>query len=207
MGLISIREDEIIRIIQTISNPALNWFFFGISQLGSWIFFIILVVTLFICGKRTHAILLSSILLFGSFFIVNPLKLLIGRSRPTLQFFNHVNATNPSMPSGHAFSSCAVATYVILYNPSFRKKIVYYCYAILVSVSRVYFGVHWPSDVVVGAILGIFISIAIHANYQRLLESFGKLSRWKKATIAVLIGVGLGISICFTYIGSQQLSK
>lgn len=203
MGLIIIREDEIIRIIQTISTPAINWFFFGITQLGSWIFFVILVLTLFICGKRKHAILLTSILLFGSFFIVNPLKFLIGRLRPTLQFFYHVRGTNPSMPSGHAFSSSAVATYAILQNPSFRKKIAYYSYAILVSISRVYFGVHWPSDVVIGAILGVFISIAINMNYQRLLESFGKLSRCKKTTIVLLIGVGLGISIYFTYMGSQ----
>lgn len=207
MGLITIREDEIIRTIQTISTPALNWFFFGITQLGSWIFFIILVVALFFNGKRKHAILLASILLFGSFFIVNPLKLLIGRPRPTLQFFDYVSGTNPSMPSGHAFSSCAVATYALLHNPSLRKKIAYYSYAILISISRVYFGVHWPSDVVVGAILGIFISIIVHANYQRCLEFFCKLSCWKKVIIVVLIGVGLGISIYLTYLGSQQLSK
>ncbi|MFQ5819965.1 MAG: phosphatase PAP2 family protein [Candidatus Heimdallarchaeota archaeon] len=203
MGLISIREDEIIRTIQTFSTPALNWFFFGITQLGSWIFFIILVVALFINGKRKHAILLASILLFGSYFIVNPLKLLIGRPRPTLQIFDHVSTTNPSMPSGHAFSSFAVATYAILHNLSLRKKSAYYTYAVLVSISRVYFGVHWPSDVVVGAILGIFTSIAVHTNYLRCWEFFNKLSQRKKVIIVMLIGVGLGISICLTYVGSQ----
>ncbi|MFQ6123607.1 MAG: phosphatase PAP2 family protein [Candidatus Heimdallarchaeota archaeon] len=202
MGLITIHEDEIIRTIQTISTPALNWFFFGITQLGSWIFFIILVVTLFIYGWRKHAILLVSILLFGSFFIVNPLKLLIGRSRPTYQFFKYVSATNRSMPSGHAFSSCAVATYAILHNPSLPKKIAYFSYAFLVSISRVYFGVHWPSDVLVGAILGIFFSIAIHTNYQRCWEFFNRLSYWKKVIFVVLVGTGLGISSYLTFVES-----
>ncbi len=201
--MIKIHENEIIRIIQSISTPALNWFFFGITQLGSWIFFTILIITLFIYGKKKYALLLASILLFGTFFIVNPLKLLIGRPRPTLQFFNYVGATNSSMPSGHAFSSCAVSSYAILHNPSIQKKIVYYTYAILVSISRVYFGVHWPSDVVVGAILGIFTSIAVYTYYQRYWEFFNKQNNWKKAIIVVLIGVGLGISICLTYRGSQ----
>ena len=64
-----------------------------------------------------------------------------------------------SFPSGHATVSFACAATLALAVP--RLSIPLYTLAVLISFSRVYVGVHYPLDVVAGAILGIAIARAL----------------------------------------------
>jgi undecaprenyl-diphosphatase len=64
-----------------------------------------------------------------------------------------------SFPSGHATVSFACATTLALSVP--RLSIPLYTLAVLISFSRVYVGVHYPLDVLAGAILGIAIARAL----------------------------------------------
>ena len=61
-----------------------------------------------------------------------------------------------SYPSGHASSAFAAARVVAVLEPTLAKEA--YTLATQVAVSRVYAGVHFPSDVVVGALLGTGIA-------------------------------------------------
>lgn len=85
------------------------------------------------------------------------LKRLINRHRPPLedQLLYHFN---PSMPSGHAVGAFALATAVALV---FKKSwtLLCFCIAAGVATSRLYVGVHWLSDVVVGALVGCAVSL------------------------------------------------
>jgi len=58
-----------------------------------------------------------------------------------------------SFPSGHAIFFFAIAT--VMY--CFDKKVGFWSFVVaaLISIARVYVGVHWPSDILAGAILGI----------------------------------------------------
>jgi undecaprenyl-diphosphatase len=61
-----------------------------------------------------------------------------------------------SMPSGHA---CGAFMLAALFAERFRRKrYVFYCLAASVALSRVYLGVHYPSDVIAGACLGLAIT-------------------------------------------------
>jgi undecaprenyl-diphosphatase len=64
-----------------------------------------------------------------------------------------------SFPSGHAMVSFACATVLALAVPRLRWQL--YALATLISFSRVYVGVHYPLDVLAGAVLGVAIAIAL----------------------------------------------
>jgi membrane-associated phospholipid phosphatase len=63
-----------------------------------------------------------------------------------------------SFPSGHAATAFAAATAVGVLHPRFRAPLL--ALAVMVALSRVYLGVHFWSDVLVGSLLGVGIGLA-----------------------------------------------
>lgn len=107
--------------------------------------------------KKNGFIMITS--LFIGFFIGNLiLKNVIARERPFTQLDFIPLITPPtdfSFPSGHSLSSFVGATTIFMFN---RKLGAFaYVLAVLIAISRVLLTVHYPTDVIVGAILGIFI--------------------------------------------------
>jgi undecaprenyl-diphosphatase len=80
------------------------------------------------------------------------------RPRPFLVLPVHqlLADTSWSFPSGHATFFFAMATAVFLYNR--KVGIVFFAAVILITVSRVITGIHYPSDIVGGAIIGIAVA-------------------------------------------------
>jgi undecaprenyl-diphosphatase len=64
---------------------------------------------------------------------------------------------SPSFPSNHAVNASALATLAALYLPRFGLPAM--ALAVLVVYSRVYVGVHYPLDVLVGSVLGIVVAL------------------------------------------------
>jgi len=87
------------------------------------------------------------------------LKNIFERIRPCIQDIV-ISLSCPSdfsFPSGHAATSFAAATTIALLDP--KRKILYYSIALIISLSRIYLGVHYLFDIIGGIILGISISI------------------------------------------------
>jgi undecaprenyl-diphosphatase len=79
------------------------------------------------------------------------------RSRPFIN--NNVNlvvnySNESSFPSGHAAFFFAIATVVYLHNK--KAGILFFVGALLISLGRIFVGIHWPLDILAGAIVGIF---------------------------------------------------
>lgn len=79
------------------------------------------------------------------------LKPLIARPRPTNLLSDF------SFPSGHATIAFAMAVVLSAYEPKFRW--LFYALAVCISFSRIYIGVHYPLDVLSGALLGWGIGV------------------------------------------------
>lgn len=101
------------------------------------------------------------------------LKALFQRPRPYLTLADiqsrsaRYSPTGPegdsfSLPSGHASMAFAVATSLSLSHPEWYVIGPGVVWATAVALSRVWLGVHYPSDIVAGALLGSAISVAVH---------------------------------------------
>ncbi len=88
------------------------------------------------------------------------LKKMFKRPRPCDFLMNltaHVTPSDKfSLPSGHTAAAWLMASIVAHYYPPFA--VLAYCWALLIGLSRVLLGVHYPSDVVAGTLLGITIA-------------------------------------------------
>jgi undecaprenyl-diphosphatase len=70
--------------------------------------------------------------------------------------------------SSHAANSFALATFLVMILPSEYKKLKYalVAWALLVSYSRIYNGVHYPADVIGGAALGVLLGLSFVKLFQ-----------------------------------------
>lgn len=145
-------------------NLFFEWIFLIISTLGqARLIWPVLVIGFLLFHKRKIGwIILEASLAMGIGSVLNELLLknIFERQRPFTIFFNIPNldttATGFSLPSSHALAAFSIATVLFL---GLKKKwigILFFVLAILISYSRIYLGVHFPLDVLAGALLGIF---------------------------------------------------
>ena len=84
------------------------------------------------------------------------LKSLIKRDRPFVQLQNCQSAIKPSdkfsMPSGHTAAAFLMASLIAYFYVEFAS--IAYVWAVMIGMSRVVLGVHYPSDILAGALLG-----------------------------------------------------
>jgi membrane-associated phospholipid phosphatase len=88
------------------------------------------------------------------------IKLLVRRRRPVLDGLPPLGGAPSSLsfPSAHAMSSFAVATAMFRVDPATSAA---FLVAIALSLGRPYLGMHYPSDVLAGALLGIVLGLVV----------------------------------------------
>lgn len=111
--------------------------------------------------KRDSAIRRKGLYIGGSMAVATALtlgmKYTINRERPYKTYpdiINLTNETSPAFPSGHTSLAFATATSFTFAYPKWYVAIPSFAWASSVGYSRMHLGVHYPSDVVVGALVG-----------------------------------------------------
>ena len=101
------------------------------------------------------------------------IKMLAGRFRPEMYFkahdfgfdFFHVKQTMMSFPSGHSATAMGAAAACALLFPKYR--FLFYGFGLLVMISRVVIVRHYPSDILIGALLGVLTSYLLYERYYK----------------------------------------
>lgn len=112
----------------------------------------------------------ASILNFG---ITSAIKYSVNRDRPFVTYpdiTKKSDAGSPSFPSGHTSDAFATATSVSLAYPKWYIIVPSYAWAGTVAYSRMDLGVHYPSDVLVGALVGAGSAYLTYKINQKLLN-------------------------------------
>ena len=179
--------DILLWIQEIIRNPILTPFFKFITHLGdSGAIWIVISIALLIPKKTRKVGILCITALLGSAIVNNLiLKNLVARVRP----YEVVNGLNLliekqkdlSFPSGHTGASFAVAVIIFQCTKCTGKKkygVLALVLAFLIAFSRLYVGVHYPTDVLAGLLTGTLISILVVKinNRYKVLDNIKLLS-------------------------------
>lgn len=153
-------DEQIARIIAGSRISFLDDFMIWISYGGTWFVVLIVMTSLFLWNERKRkwifplwaSLAASAVITYG-------LKFLFFRERPfeVLDLPALVDAHRSSFPSGHA--TAVFSTLAILDKEFPKFKWFWLGFAALVGFSRLYLGVHYLSDVVVGGAIGFSVSI------------------------------------------------
>ncbi|HXX81054.1 MAG TPA: glycosyltransferase family 39 protein, partial [Thermodesulfovibrionales bacterium] len=183
--MISYNMSEWIQQMDTVvffflNRECQNWLFDLIMPVFSHRMNIIVIpfLLLFLIKEKKGAIVVFVISFFSILLAdgtTHALKEMIGRARPCNSLQNvHLLvgcSQSFSLPSGHATNSFAFAVPFLLMTRD-RLRYVFLGIAVFVSLSRIFVGVHYPSDVIVGAMVGIFSSLAVMSLYRRVEMRF-----------------------------------
>jgi undecaprenyl-diphosphatase len=164
----------------TLSNPVLDKFFAVITNVRYWMpVYVLLGIVLIFKGKKQGRIALVLALVMIAIsdqFGYRILKEFFQRERPFHTLQNVLLPIGPtgtySFPSNHALNNFAVATFFSLIYPKYKAPL--FIVAILISISRVYLGLHYPSDILGGAVIGTafgFFFAYLHALIMKYWKS------------------------------------
>ena len=157
----------------TLAGPAMTLAMSGITRLGSvvvlTVLFILTAGGLYAMGQRRDAVALT-VVMAGAIVLNNTLKYTLHRARPD-PFFGAIPETY-SFPSGHAlFSTCFYVTLAWLLAARLEHRgarVALWTAALglpaAIGFSRVYLGVHYPTDVMAGYLVAMAWLAALRAS-------------------------------------------
>jgi len=155
-----------------LANQYLGWVFSILTRLGSTDPILVVSVLLFAVGRKKEGALLFTSVILGSL-VTLPLKLAVPRPRPymtipaTIAYGMELGSSFPSGHSMRAFASaCVLSRFWSRFAPAF------FVLAVLVAFSRVYLGLHYPSDTLIGASIGLIVGYLSVRFQDKILKLF-----------------------------------
>jgi len=157
-------------IFQQINNLAGRWTCLDALAIffAKYLVYLLIVLAFLFFLKRWKIVFQSLLAAFlAKFVVVDLIKFFWDRPRPFVE--NNINQileyTGASFPSGHAALSFALS--FVIYNYNKKAGILFFVASFLISISRVFVGIHWPTDIMAGALVGVFSGWLVLKIFKR----------------------------------------
>lgn len=167
-------EMDFLLFLQKLHNPVLDFLFSNITVLGNAGIIWIIACIIMLCTKKYRkngiffAVSLVCCFLLGNLFLKN----VIARERPCWINTDIVllisNPKDFSFPSGHSMHSFVGALSIWYANK--KWGIAAFVLAGLIAFSRMYLFVHYPTDVLIGIMLGLLVTFFVHKIGRKITE-------------------------------------
>jgi undecaprenyl-diphosphatase len=171
---------KILLLINNAHTPFLDKCMLVLTYRETWVpLYLFIIIFLFIKKKKEAVLALVFIILAvicADLFASSLMKPLFHRLRPchnsdinsALYLLENICGGRYGFISSHAANTFAFSAFLFLYIGKEYKWIeVLFIWASLVSLSRVYLGVHYPSDIAVGAVSGVVIAMLFYYLYTK----------------------------------------
>jgi undecaprenyl-diphosphatase len=181
IDILKVWDRELFIFLNSLGIERFDSFWLFVTQIESWTLLFALFIFLmfyFYKWKDASATLFFLLLTFGiTILFTGIVKEYVARLRP-----NNVEAlaeiirilqkpSNYSFFSGHASSSFSITTFVVLVLRKHTKWIfLAYLWPFIFVLSRVYVGVHYPSDILVGALVGTVMAYGFYQLWKMEIQ-------------------------------------
>ncbi|MCX9084976.1 MAG: phosphatase PAP2 family protein [Candidatus Methanoperedens sp.] len=180
-------NDNINIYFHNIENPILDIFFKILTDLGSEPVYILIASLIFWCYDRKMGIRALYVILFSAY-IALLAKTLFAMPRPP-EYLHKVTENEFGFPSGHALVSSGFWGYISI---RFKKNwiiIVGIIAVVLVSLSRIYLGVHYPGDVIGGIVFGLIVAFVFSKGETGIASIISRQDLITKYLIALFFPI------------------
>ncbi len=206
-------DKQLLLLLNSFNNGYLDTFMFTFSKVAVWIPFYMSVVYILFKSQGKKAIWMLLLLIIGvvladqiSGFMKNGFQRFRPSHDPTIQNFVHiVNNSRAGLygfVSSHAANTVGFAVLSSLFIRRQTYTIAALSWALITSYSRIYLGLHFPLDILGGALTGTFIALFLYFIYKKYIlkaDNSSIVADEKIPTTALLLSVA-GI-IVYSFFG------
>ncbi len=181
MKFILILDEKLLLFINGLHTSGLDAIMFALTNGKTWLpLFLGTIIFIFVKFKLKGFFILLLVglaITLGDQISASLLKPLVGRLRPShephldgiLHIINNYRGGLYSFVSSHATNSFAVATMLwLLIGKQYKWISIFFAWAIIFSFTRIYLGVHYPGDVLAGAMLGSIIAFVLNWLFKKI---------------------------------------